>query len=157
MNIFQRKAGIFMKPNTQRNPNSSNENILKPVLIGGAIGIAVCILSVLLMPTVLLNFDDPNGLTFIGASVCLALGAITASVTASKKSKNSKLLSGILASATVFLPVLLISFFLPGKLGILNIAIATALTVGFGFLCSYLITKFSANSNKKMKKIMRGR
>lgn len=146
-----------MKRNTNKIPQQSSDNILSATLIGGGIGIAVCILAVLLMPTILLNFDDPNSLTFIATAFCLILGSTTASITAANKAKNSKTLSGLLASAVLFVPILLISFFIPGDFNIITVLSTLAIIMLSGVCCSYIVQRLSANSKKNMKKFMKSR
>ena len=81
--------------------------IIRPLLIGVAVGILVCTLLLLLMAAVIQRVDVPRGAALPLAVGAAAVGAFLGGLTAALISKQRGLLLGAVSGLVLFLLVLL--------------------------------------------------
>ena len=86
------------------------ERWVRPVLIGVAIGVIVCILLLLMMAAVVQTVDVPRRATMPLAVIAAAAGAFAAGLTASAVTGRRGLPVGAVCGLTLFLLILIAGF-----------------------------------------------
>ena len=86
------------------------ERWVRPVLIGVAVGVIVCILMLLMMAAVVQTVDVPRRATMPLAVIAAAAGAFAAGLTASAVTGRRGLPVGAVCGLTLFLLILIAGF-----------------------------------------------
>ena len=86
------------------------ERWVRPVLIGVAVGVIVCILLLLMMAAVVQTVDVPRRATMPLAVIAAAAGAFAAGLTASAVTGRRGLPVGAVCGLTMFLLILIAGF-----------------------------------------------
>ena len=86
------------------------ERWVRPVLIGVAVGVIVCILLLLMMAAVVQTVDVPRRATMPLAVIAAAAGAFAAGLTASAVTGRRGLPVGAVCGLTLFLLILIAGF-----------------------------------------------
>ena len=126
-------------------------------LIGGGIGIALTLLVILISPFAMLSFGSPNSLALLFAAIAVFLGSAAGSVFSATRYKESPIVSGLLSSGIIALPLIIISIFLPYEISFTNIAVISVSLIVASLAGSISVSKFSSNRKRNMKKALKRR
>lgn len=83
---------------------------IRPVLVGGAIGVLCCTLLLLLMALIVQTVDVPRGAAMPLAIAAAAVGAFAAGLTAALISRRKGLVLGAASGLVLFLAILMAGF-----------------------------------------------
>ncbi len=143
------------KHKKRRAPQSGNPYI--DGLVAGGIGAGVLLLLVLLLPLLLITFDDPNSLALPAVCLSAFVGGAVCGVIAASRCKEAPLLSSLVGAAVMLSAILVASLAVGGEAnitaGILVAAILLASCVGGAFVTQ----RFFADKKRNMKKALKRR
>ena len=146
-----------MENNKKRNPSANQQNPFICALIGGGISLAVIILAVLLCPFVALKLSNPNAIAMPISYVCAFIGALIGGFVSAKKCGDSMIQVGLMSSGVTVLPMVLVSFLIPGSGNIISALIIIAVIVCASMLGAYSVMKINGSRKRNMKKVMKRR
>lgn len=146
-----------MEQTQKRNIGNREPSLVVSALIGGGIGLAVIIITALISPLLLLNMGDPNSMITPVAAVCVFIGGATGSVIAARLCGESFAVSGLISASVMLLPILLVSFLIPGERNVVLSAAMSAVLLASSLLSSFAASRISSNRKKNMKKLMKRR
>lgn len=109
-------------------------NVLRPLAIGAAVGIVVCVLVLLAMAALMASGLFPSPLVTPLALIAAAIGALAAGFTAARLSRERGLLYGAGSGLLLFLLTAVAGFAMLPDAGGTWLAVKAALTVGAGAL-----------------------
>ncbi|MBO5870249.1 MAG: YrzE family protein [Clostridia bacterium] len=146
-----------MENNKKRNPSANQQNLFICALIGGGISFAVMTLTVLLFPFVALKLGDPNAIAIPISYMCAFIGALVGGFVSAKKCGDFMIQVGLMSSGVTILPMVLISFLIPGSGNIISALIIIAIIVCASMLGAYSVMKINGSRKRNMKKVMKRR
>ena len=137
--------------------NTGKQNWWVNSLIGGGVGLAVTVISVLLMPLLLLRSPDPNALILPAAAICLFIGAIAGSIIGALNAKGKEMISGAINCGIIFAAMLLISFMFKKGFDLIGFLVLTAVIIISSLLGAFAVMKMNTSQKRNMNKMMKRR
>ena len=132
-------------------------NFFLPSVIGGAVGLGIALLLMLVLPFAVLGLDDPDSFVLPSVCICVFIGSAVGGFLNATKNGDMPLVSAITAFSAMMLPIILISFFVSGEISIASI-FAVLLSAAAGIASVTLaVTRFSKSKKRKMKNVMKRR
>lgn len=149
---------IYMEHSKRRdNAASVGKNGVLTSLIGGAIGSAVTLAMLLLLPLAVLGLDDPNALAVPTVCVCTAVGSAVGCFFAISKCRESPVRSALISAGVMLLAVTVASLFASGEWSILRaLAVVLSVVLGGGAVTA-MLTRASKSRKRRMKNAMKRR
>ncbi len=146
-----------MEHNKKRRAVRNSGNVVTEGLIGGGIGAGTILLLLLLVPILLITFEDPDPLTV--PTVCLAvfLGGAVCGVIAANRCDESPLLAAVIGAAAMLLPIFIVSLTLGGKADIAVCALVVAVLLSSSAGGAFLTRRFRSDKKRNMKKALKRR
>lgn len=149
-----------MKRSRQQKPHNVKGEagqLIKESLIGGGIGLALVIATVLISPFAMLSFSAPNALALPFAAVAVLLGGASGSAYSANRYKDAPIAAGMISSGIIAIPLVIASFFIPQSRSLFNTAIISASLIGGSIAGSVSIAKIASDRKRNMKRAMKRR
>lgn len=147
-----------MELGKKKNPVSGNEsNIFVCALIGGGIGFGITLALALILPFAVTGFDDPNSLAMPMACLSAFVGSFAGAFISAKRNGGLSVQTGLLSSAVMLLPMIAVSFIIPGESNMIGALVMVAVIVVAALLGSLAVNKLTGNRKRSMKKVMKRR
>lgn len=137
--------------------NVTPQNPLLTALLAGGLGILSAFAMALVAPFLLLKLSDPKSLILVTAAICVCCGGIASGIFCAVREKESPMLTSLMSSGFMFLPLLIFSLIFGGKTDIMGGLIILASLLTSVLLSSYLLCRATSNKKHNMKKIMKRR
>ncbi len=148
---------IFMAQKKKLKKNMNNSNVWIAALIGGGIALAVSIILILITPFFLVKAENPNAFAETVAYISLFIGGLTGGFISANSCRQMPFRSAAISASVTALPILLISFFIPGGFNVIGAIIIMAIIYGSTFLGAFLLTRGISNKKRSMKKALKRR
>lgn len=148
---------MYMEKNNRAPRARGEKNVWISGVIGGGAGLAVTLVSALLLPLALVSLDDPKPFVFPLACLCVFVGGILGGFVSAKNARGNELLASLIGSAAMLLPMLVISLFINRQGSALHLLLVAASAVISFLLGSGVIRAISQNKKRNMKRAMKRR
>ncbi len=126
-------------------------------LVGGAVGLGITLLSVLLSPIALLKSGDPTSMVTLTAAICLFAGGLIGGGYSASRCKENPMGAGLLSSAVMGAPLLLLSLLLKGEMSFAVVGLMLACLLASAVTGTLIVTYRTKDKRKKMKKVLKGK
>lgn len=126
-------------------------------LVGGVIGMSITLLSLLLSPVALLKLADPTSVVILAAAICLFVGGLIGGGYSASRCRENPMAAGLLSSAVMGAPLLLLSILVRGKIGFGILGLMLACLLVSAVAGTFMVTYRTKDKKKKMKKVLKGK